>query len=159
MNHFFSENFIFHESDIKSSHFYDHFTKLDKEYYQIESIRGILSPTGTGSIVFTKLSHGIMLENVVVTFSFNQKDGEIVINFPESELFQGKANKIRNNCNKLLEHLSKVKRNCNVSMIRIGYEPAFDNDTCFIVFQLSLTLDITLHQHKNTTILVNNRLL
>ena len=96
MNHFFSENFIFHESDIKSSHFYDHFTKLDKEYYQIESIRGILSPTRTGSIVFTKLSHGIMLENVVVTFSFNQKDGEIVINFPESELFQGKANKIRN---------------------------------------------------------------
>lgn len=129
---FISENLIFKKSDVKSSHFYDHLTEQDKEYFEIESIGQILSPTGTGSIVLKELSHGIILEDVVITLSFNENDGEIVINFPESSLLIGEAKTVKSNCSALLEHLSRVKERYNLQKIRIGYEPASDDDTCLI---------------------------
>lgn len=142
VDEFFKENIFFKESDIKSSHFYDHRTKQDKEFSQIESIAEVLSPNGTGSIVLKKLLHGIVLEDIVITLSFSENDGEIVINFPESSLLYGEEGTVKSKCISLLEYLTKVKEMYNVPKIRIGYEPATDDDTCLIeILSESFSID------------------
>ena len=132
IDEFFNDSLNISASDIKSSQFYDNYSEQDVEFHQVESLSEILSPTGTGSIVLKQLNHGITLEDVVIVLSFNEKDGEVVLNFPENNLFSGDTETINHKCRILIEHLTKLMEKYNAPKIRIGYEPASDDDTCLI---------------------------
>jgi hypothetical protein len=132
IDEFFRDNLNIMESDIKTSQFYDNSSGQDMEFHQVNSLEQILSPTGTGSIVLKQLNHGITLEDVVIVLSFNEKDGEVVLNFPEKNLFFGDKETINHKCRNLLKHSMEILGQYVVPKIRIGYEPASDDDTCLI---------------------------
>lgn len=129
---FFSDSLNIKASDIKSSQFYDNSSDQDMEFHQVKSLSRILSPVGTGSIVLKQLNHGITLEDVVIVLSFNEKDGEVVFNFPENNLFAGDTETINYKCRILIEYLTTLMEKYDVRKTRIGYEPASDDDTCLI---------------------------
>jgi len=119
IDEFFNDSLNISASDIKSSQFYDNYSEQDVEFHQVESLSEILSPTGTGSIVLKQLNHGITLEDVVIVLSFNEKDGEVVLNFPENNLFSGDTETINHKCRILIEHLTKLMEKYNVPKMRI----------------------------------------
>ena len=48
----------------------------------------ILTPKEHRKCMFRKLQLGISLKNVVIVFSFDEQDGDIVFNFPENEILR-----------------------------------------------------------------------
>lgn len=115
----------------KSSHFFDNISEKDMDFSQVKNIEEILSPKGTGNIFFEELELGISLKNVVIVFSFDEEYGDIVFNFPESEILKNKTHESKLRLEKLLEFLVELKKNYDIPKVIIGYEPA-DEDALLI---------------------------
>ncbi|HDR7975333.1 TPA: hypothetical protein QCY57_005214, partial [Bacillus cereus] len=77
---------------IKSSHFYDNILEKDLDFSQVKKMEEILTPKGTGNVCLEELQLGISLKNVVIVFSFDEQDGDIVFNFPENEILKDERN-------------------------------------------------------------------
>ncbi|TQR18462.1 hypothetical protein [Psychrobacillus soli] len=116
---------------VKSSHFYDNILKKDMGFAQVKNLEEILSPKGTGNIFLEELELGISLKNVVIVFSFDEEYGDIVFNFPESEILKDNMHENKISLKKLLEYLVNLKKNYDIPSVIIGYEPA-DEDTLII---------------------------
>lgn len=129
------DNFIFHElkinpTEVKSSHFFDNNRGSDIEFHQIKSLNKVLSPSGTGNVFLNQLELGCRIKDVVIVFSFDEQLGDITFNFSENELFEGTDARL--NIKKTLETLISLKDKFNIPTIRIGFEPASDDDTCIV---------------------------
>lgn len=128
------EKFLFDElkindAKVKTSHFFDKESGEDIEFAQIKSLYKILSPSGTGNIVLDQLMVGVPIADVVLILSFDEERGDVVFNFPEKELNEDK-NSSESKAKAVLEYLANIRVNFGVEKIRIGYEPAADDDTC-----------------------------
>ncbi|SDL15772.1 hypothetical protein SAMN05428961_104104 [Paenibacillus sp. OK060] len=117
---------------IKSSHFYDNRSENDIEFQQIESLEEVLSPKGTGNILFSQLNLGHTFNDVMIVFSFDEESGDIVMNFPEEELFSGENPETMLKAQTLIEYILNIKNKYAIEKVRIGYEPAMDDDTCLV---------------------------
>lgn len=117
---------------IKSSHFYDNHSESDIEFQQIESFKEILSPKGTGNILLSQLNLGHTFNDVMIVFSFDEESGDIVMNFPEEELFSGENPETMLKAQRLIEYILDIKKKYAIEKVRIGYEPAMDDDTCLV---------------------------
>lgn len=117
---------------IKSSHFYDNRSENDIEFQQIKSLEEILSPKGTGNILLSHLNLGHTFNDVMIVFSFDEESGDIIINFPEEELFSGENSETMLKAQKLIEYILNIKNKYSIEKVRIGYEPAMDDDTCLV---------------------------
>ncbi|PRA02798.1 MULTISPECIES: hypothetical protein [Paenibacillus] len=117
---------------IKSSHFYDNRSENDIEFQQIESLEEILSPKGTGNILLSQLNLGHTYNDVMIVISFDEESGDIVMNFPEEELFSGEKSETMLKAHKLIEYILDIKKKYAIEKVRIGYEPAMDDDTCLV---------------------------
>ncbi|WP_256984536.1 MULTISPECIES: hypothetical protein [Paenibacillus] len=124
---------------IKSSHFYDNRSENDIEFQQIESLEEILSPKGTGNILLSQLNLGHTFNDVMIVFSFDEESGDIVMNFPEEELFSGENSETLLKAQKLIEYILDIKKKYAIEKVRIGYEPAMDDDTCLVEIDKEIT--------------------
>ncbi|AZK47335.1 hypothetical protein EIM92_15165 [Paenibacillus lentus] len=119
-------------SEVKSSHFFDNNNGADIEFHQIKSFREVLSPIGTGNVFLNQMEIGCSIKDVMVIFSFDKEFGDITFNFSENELYEGKSSEVRLKAKKILETLVGLKDKFNIPNIRIGFEPASDDDTCLV---------------------------
>ncbi|MEV2910094.1 hypothetical protein ABNC86_20680 [Paenibacillus larvae] len=117
---------------VKASHFYDKKTEKDIEFHKVKSVKSLLSPVGTGNILLSQLKLGCTIKEILIVFSFDEENGDIVFNFPESAIFTGEKTKMKSNCKKLLKYFVGLKHKFDISKVKIGYEPATDDDTCLI---------------------------
>ncbi len=129
------EKFLFNElkiknEQVKASHFFDKESGKDIDFVHIKSIYKILSPTGTGNIVLYQLELGVLIKDVVVVLSFDEEYGDVVCNFPEKELLTGEKVSNALKIKTVLKYLSNIREKYGIEKVRIGYEPAADNDTC-----------------------------
>lgn len=127
------DEFVYNElklqsSTIISSHFHDNKLNKDLEFSQFKSLKSILSPIGTGNTFVEKLHMGINLQKVMIVYSFDEKLGDIVMNFPNEELFTESQADFRRKFTKLVGHLDTLKRKYKLKSIKIGFEPAVDDD-------------------------------
>ncbi|MGI2297923.1 hypothetical protein [Paenibacillus sp. GXUN7292] len=132
LNKFVLEELSLSDLNIKSSHFYDSNSGQNIEFHQVKSIIDVLSPIGTGNMVIKYLEFGIIMKNIVIVFSFDEKLGDIVFNFPESNVFVDDKGITYSHCRKLLNYLVELKEKYSIPSIRFGYEPASDDDMCLI---------------------------
>ncbi|HFK1458101.1 TPA: hypothetical protein ACGXMC_003768 [Bacillus cereus] len=117
---------------IKSSHFYDNILEKDLDFSQVKKMEEILTPKGTGNVCLEELQLGISLKNVVIVFSFDEQDGDIVFNFPENEILKDDRNDNKLRLKKLVHYLVNLKKEYDIPNVIIGYEPATDEDTLLI---------------------------
>ena len=117
---------------LRSSNFFDNENKRDLTIENISSVSKILSPRGCGSISFYNFKFGIYLGDTVVTFSFDEKTGDIVINFEMKIFLEKGKSEIINMCKRIVEISLQLKKMYSVPVILIGREPAEDKDTCFL---------------------------
>ncbi|MNO82234.1 hypothetical protein D3C76_735030 [compost metagenome] len=132
------DKFIYDElkinsAGVKSSHFFDNNNGADIEFHQIKSFGDILSPIGTGNVFLNQMEIGCSIRDVMIIFSFDEGFGDITFNFSENELYEGKSSDVRLNVKKTLETLVGLKDKFNIPNIRIGFEPASDDDTCLVI--------------------------
>lgn len=133
--------------DVKSSHFFDKNNGEDVEFHQIKSFQEILSPIGTGNVFLNQIGIGCRLNNVMTIFSFDEDVGEITFNFSERELFLGERTEIKLKAKKIVESLLVLKEKYDIPKIRIGFEPASDDDSCLVVIgQEAVDLESTIKQ-------------
>ncbi|MEC0232977.1 hypothetical protein P4H71_01225 [Paenibacillus kribbensis] len=118
--------------EVKSSHFFDNSIEEDIEFHQIKSFQEVLSPSGTGNVFLNQINIGCSLRDVMIIFSFDKDFGDITFNFSQGELFEGKSSEVRLKAMKMVESLVGLKSNFNIPSIRIGFEPALDNDSCLV---------------------------
>ena len=134
-------------SKVKSSHFFDKDSGDDVEFHQIKSFQEILTPLGTGNVFLNQIEIGCSLENVMVIFSFDKDTGDITFNFSERELLVGKSTEIELKAKKIVESLLVLKDKYDIPKIRIGFEPASDNDSCLLVIgQVAIDLESAIEQ-------------
>ncbi len=124
---------------LKSSHFFDNISEKDLDFSQVKNIEGILSPKGTGNIFIEELQLGIPLKNVVIVFSFDEQDGDIVFNFPENEILKDGADDNKLRLKKIVRFLVYLKKNYDIPKIIVGYEPAADEDTMLLEINHKVT--------------------
>ncbi|HDR8172602.1 TPA: hypothetical protein QC096_003834 [Bacillus thuringiensis] len=117
---------------LKSSHFYDNILEKDLDFSQVKKMEEILTPIGTGNVCLEELQLGISLKNVVIVFSFDEQDGDIVFNFPENEILKDERNDNKLRLKKLVHYLVNLKKEYDIQKVTIGYEPATDEDTLLI---------------------------
>lgn len=113
---------------VSGSHFYDNRTQADVQWGQIESLTAVLSPKGSGNIVVDRLQLGTPIANVIIALSFDEETGDVVFNFPETELLLGDTTKTKLNLSLLLAYLLRLKGRFDIPKIVIGFEPAMDED-------------------------------
>ncbi|MFE9275769.1 hypothetical protein ACQKLN_08925 [Paenibacillus glucanolyticus] len=127
-----SDELKINSSEVKSSHFFDNISGADFEFHQIKSLMDVLSPIGTGNVFLNQMEIGCSLKDVMIIFSFDEEFGDITFNFPENELFDGKSSDVRLKAKKILESLVVLRDKFDIPKIRIGFEPASDDDTCLV---------------------------
>jgi len=132
LNRFVFDELKINSYKVKSSHFFDSNRQEDIEFHQIKSIEEILSPDGTGNVLLEQIEIGSILNDVMIIFSFDYDSGDITFNFSESELFEGKVSEIKLKARKIVETLISLKDKYHITKIRIGFEPATDDDSCLV---------------------------
>lgn len=68
----------------------------------------------------------------MVVFSFDKDYGDITIKFPENELFAVDRSVQKHRAYKLVEFLLRLRDEYNIAKVKIGFEPASDDDTCLV---------------------------
>ncbi|GIO32251.1 hypothetical protein J2TS6_33920 [Paenibacillus albilobatus] len=127
-----SDELKLNSSEVKSSHFFDNNSGEDIEFHHIKSFRDVLSPIGTGNVFLNQIEIGCTLKDVMIIFSFDRDIGDITFNFSESELYEGESSDVRLKAKKILESLLVLKDKFDIPKIRIGFEPASDDDSCLV---------------------------
>lgn len=141
------DEFKINSSEVKSSHFFDNNSGEDLEFHQIQSFREVLSPIGTGNVFLTQVDIGCSLKDVMIIFSFDEYSGDITFNFSESELYEGKSFEVRMRAAEMVESLVSLKEKFDIPKIRIGFEPASDDDSCLVeIGQDAVDLESTVEQ-------------
>ncbi|KYC71172.1 hypothetical protein B4099_1981 [Heyndrickxia coagulans] len=69
---------------------------------------------------------------MVILLSFDEKYGDIVLNFPENELLIGDKTDMKLRLKKLVNYLVSLQQTYDIPKIFIGYEPATDEDSVLI---------------------------
>ncbi|PPQ50712.1 hypothetical protein C5G87_02260 [Paenibacillus peoriae] len=126
------EELKINSSEVKSSHFFDNNSGEDIEFHQIKSLREVLSPIGTGNAFLNQVEIGCNLKDVLIIFSFEKYTGDIIFNFPEIELFTGEVSEVKLKAEKIVKFFVDLKDKYNIPKIRIGFEPASDDDSCLV---------------------------
>lgn len=132
LDRFISDGLKMNSAEVESSHFFDNNRGEDIEFHQIQSFRDVLSPSGTGNVFLKQLEIGCSITDVVVIFSFDEAFGDITFTFSEKELYECKSSDVRLHVMTILGTLIDLKDKFHIPIIRIGYEPASDDDTCLV---------------------------
>ncbi len=118
----------FRNSNTISSYFYNEKKSENIELSEIQSFKDYFEDNRIGNIFSKEIFLGEKIFDVIILFSFNNKLGDIELNFKEIDFVKNDKrylkNKIKNIFNKLTELLEKYE----IEEIRIGYEPATDSD-------------------------------
>jgi len=69
----------------------------------------------------------------MIIFSFDKDTGDITFNFSDRELLVGERTEIKLKAKKIVESLLVLKDKYDIPKIRIGFEPASDDDSCLLV--------------------------
>lgn len=120
------------DAQVSGSHFYDNKIQTDVKLEQIDSLSEVLSPKGTGNIVVDCLMLGTQVNSIVIVFSFDKVTGDVVFNFPETEIFLDDLDNARTSFRLLLLYLLRLKERFEIPKIVIGFEPAIDVDCCLL---------------------------
>lgn len=72
---------------------------------------------------------GILINNVLIVFSFDEQDGDILFNFPESEILKNNMDDNKLRLEKLVHFLVILQEKYEIPKVIIGYEPANDEDS------------------------------
>ncbi|SFX73916.1 hypothetical protein SAMN04487866_12126 [Thermoactinomyces sp. DSM 45891] len=114
-------------SSVKSSNFHDNQTGKSIDYAELDSIERILRPKGSGTIFLSEFTLGVTMINTLVLFSFDGIKGEVLIHVEENEFYMNEYE-----YRKLLTTLFKIRSTFHLERIRIGFEPATDDDMCVL---------------------------
>lgn len=114
---------------VSSSHFYNNTLEKDLTFSQVGNIEEVLAPKGTGNILLEELQLGILINNVLIVFSFDEQDGDILFNFPESEILKNDMDDNKLRLEKLVHFLVILQEKYEIPKVIIGYEPANDEDS------------------------------
>jgi hypothetical protein len=120
------------KNKLRYSNFFDNIKKKDLTIENISSVSNILSPRGCGSISFSEFKFRVYLENTVVTFSFDENFGDIVVNFEMKTFLEKREYEIIKTCRKIVKISLRLKKMYSIPIILIGFEPAEDEDTCLL---------------------------
>lgn len=118
----------FHASDIISSHFFDSRRGVTLEYTDIADWDALFRAGGTGDIFLSKINIGMELRQAVVLISCRSPRGDITINVDETQFRASDMRSAEKNYKELFLSLDKLGKDCEISHIVIGYEPAEDRD-------------------------------
>lgn len=129
---FIASEILHSKNKIRDSNFFDNFNKKSLPIENISSLSKLLDPIGSGYISFLTFMFGIPLENTVITFSFDKKYGDIVINFEMKTFFGKKIPEIGEICVKIIKTALQFKTKYLVPVILIGFEPADNDDLCIL---------------------------
>lgn len=132
LDKFIFEGLKINLSEVKTSHFFDNSSEEDIEFHQIKSFSKVLSPVGTGNVFLDQIQIGCILKDVMIIFSFDKDSGDITFNFSENDLFKGEISEVKLKALKILEYLVGLKGEYNIPKIRLGFEPATDDDSCLV---------------------------
>ncbi len=132
LDQFIFEELQCHRLHIKQSHFFDQGNMKDIEFHQVKSVQAILSPFGTGTILLDRLNLGYIVHNVLVLLACNEKSVEITLHFAEDELFGDDHSAVILNIQNILSFAIALKMKFEIPNIKIGYEPAQDEDCCLV---------------------------
>ena len=105
---------------------------MDLTLLDVEDFEYILSPIGTGNIVLEKLDLGIEINDVVIILSFDEVLGDIVINFPESEVLSNEYEEIQRKLLDIITYTMNLKEKYNIPKVIFGYEPATSPDSMLL---------------------------
>jgi len=105
---------------------------MDLTLLGVEDFEYILSPIGTGNIVLEKLDLGIEINDVVIILSFDEVLGDIVINFPESEVLSNEYEEIQRKLLDIITYTMNLKEKYNIPKVIFGYEPATSPDSMLL---------------------------
>lgn len=119
-------------SQILSSYFYDTDLNKDITIKDIKSFIDIFQQPNTGNIYLKQLNLGTEIKDIMIILSFDIKVGDIVINFPSDELLSN-----INDCLLIVKYLMNLIIQYQISEIRIGFEPAYDEDMTLHVIKSS----------------------
>ncbi len=114
---------------ISSSHFYNNILEKDLTFSQVGNIEEVLAPKGTGNILLEELQLGILINNVLIVFSFDEQDGDILFNFSESEILKNDMDDNKLRLEKLVHFLVILQEKYEIPKVIIGNEPANDEDS------------------------------
>lgn len=122
----------FDSKNIRSSHF--HKDDKDMEYSEIGDLREYFSESRTGNIFVKSLDIGINIFDIMIILSFDEKYGDMTLNFQEENVLKGgiidseKENLIKNK-------LEEILLNTKIGSVVFGFEPAEDED--MMIFKLN----------------------
>jgi len=111
-----------------SSHFYDEVQKKDIELSDISSLSEYYSTSRTGNIFTREVFVGDIITNVMLIMSFDKKIGDIVLNFEEDEFITHSEEELKRKVKEIFAKLVEILNRYEIEEIRIGYEPASDDD-------------------------------
>lgn len=111
-----------------SSHFYDEVNQKDIELTDILSLKEYYATPNTGNIFAKEVFIGDKIANVMLLMSFDEKLGDIVLNFEEEEFISSNENELKQKLKKIFIWLAEIRNKYEFEEIRIGYEPANDDD-------------------------------
>lgn len=60
--------------------------------------------------MFRRITTRYFIKNVVIVFSFDEQDGDIVFNFPENEILKDERNDNKLRLKKLVHYLVNLKK-------------------------------------------------
>lgn len=132
LDQFIKEDLNIQLNQIRSSHFFDNSRGEDTEFQDITSLEEIFSPRGTGNLFLSNLNLGYTFSDVMIVFSFDEKDGDMTMNFPEEELFSGEKSETELKVEGLVRYIFDMMDKYEIKKVRVGYEPATDDDTCLV---------------------------
>lgn len=111
-----------------SSHFYDETDKNDMELSDVSSLREYYSTPKTGNIFVKEVFVGDKIKNAMIIMSFDDRVGEIVINFEEAGFIISSEDELKQKIIKVFVTLTEILKKYEIKEIRVGYEPASDED-------------------------------
>ncbi|MDM5154766.1 hypothetical protein QUF88_13325 [Bacillus sp. DX1.1] len=116
-----------------SSHFFDKVNKKDIEYTDALNLSDYYSTPNTGNIFVKEVSVGDRLINVMIIMSFDEEFGDIVLNFEEEQFICSSEDELKQKLRKIINKLTEVFERYEVEEIRLGFEPATDDDMSLLI--------------------------
>ncbi|WP_017413240.1 hypothetical protein [Clostridium tunisiense] len=118
---------------VNSSHFYNEIEKKEMELTDVSSLREYFSTPKTGNIFAKEVFVGDKIKNVMIIMSFDDKLGDIVINFEEEDFITSSEDELKHKITKIVVTLVEILNKYEIEEIRIGYEPASDDDMLLLL--------------------------
>jgi len=120
------------DDKVISSHFFDTIEQKDIELSDVSSLKEYYSTPNTGNIFVQELFIGDEISNVMLVLSFDGKEGDVVLNFEEKECITS-SDKLKLKIEKVFVKLIEIFNRYEIETIRVGYEPASDDDMLLLL--------------------------